>query len=82
MKVSIVSVSRLAGSPQDGQGTFTQSSCWARGEPPFPERSIPLGSSTGRSSRGTATAPQLGQWMTGIGHPQYRWREINQSRRR
>ena len=70
MKVSMVSVSRLAGLPQQGQATFTQSLCWLRGEPPFPERSMPRGSSTGRSSRGTGTAPQSSQWMTGMGQPQ------------
>jgi hypothetical protein len=34
-KVSIVSVSRLAGPPQLGQLTFTQSSAAASGERPF-----------------------------------------------
>jgi len=29
------------------------------------------GSTTGRSLSGTGTTPQLGQWITGIGQPQY-----------
>ena len=80
MKVSMVSVSRLAAPPQQGQVTLTQSVCWLKGDPPFPDRSMPRGNSTGKSSLGTGTTPQVGQWITGIGQPQYRCREINQSR--
>ena len=82
MNVSIVSVSRRAGSPQVGQGTFTQSSSWARGEAPLPLKARLRGSSTGNWSTGTGTTPQLSQWITGIGQPQYRWREMSQSRSR
>ena len=31
---------------------------------------------------GERTVPQASQWMIGMGVPQYRWREIPQSRRR
>ncbi len=43
-----MSVSRLAGSPQLGQGTLTQVSSWARGDLPFPESSISSGNFTGK----------------------------------
>ena len=70
MKVSMVSVSRFAALPQQGQSTFTQLSNWARGDPPLPSRLAPTGSSTGSCSAGTGTTPQLSQWITGIGQPQ------------
>ena len=82
--VSMVSVSRLAGSPQAGQATFTQSSAAASGETPRGTRSWPRrsGSTTGSWSSGTGTSPQDGQWMIGIGVPQKRCRETSQSRSR
>ena len=70
MNVSIVSVSRREGAPQQGQATFTQLSSWARGEAPLPLKATWRGSSTGNCSTGTGTTPQLAQWITGIGQPQ------------
>ena len=81
-KVSIVSVSRRAGPPHFGHVVFTQSSTAARGLLPFGAYSSVSGSSTGSWSSGTATMPHEPQWTTGIGQPQYRWRESSQSRRR
>src|SRR5208282_2942579 len=82
--VSMVSVSRLAGPPQAGQGTFTQSSAAASGDTPLGTRSWPRrsGSTTGSWSSGTGTSPQDGQCTIGIGVPQKRCRETSQSRRR
>jgi hypothetical protein len=40
------------------------------------------GSATGNCSTGTGTMPHDGQWMTGIGAPQYLWRLMSQSRSR
>ena len=40
------------------------------------------GSSTGSSASGTGWAPHRSQWTMGMGGPQYRCREISQSRRR
>ena len=71
MKVSIVSVSRLAAVPHLGQSTFTQASNCFKGEAPRPVSSTFSGSCTGKCSWGTGTIPQLGQWMTGMGQPQY-----------
>jgi len=45
-------------------------------------KSAMSGNSTGRSLSGTDCGPQLSQWMTGIGGPQYRCREMHQSCRR
>ncbi len=80
--MSIVSVSRRAGPPHEGQATFTNPSWRASGDSPPGAKSTSSGSSTGRSASGTPTSPQLGQWMIGIGAPQYRCREISQSRSR
>ena len=66
----MVSVSRRAGAAQHGQGTDTQASRFASGEPPRPSKRRPVGSSTGSCSAGTGTTPQFSQWITGIGHPQ------------
>ena len=38
----MVSVSRVAGPPQDGHGTFTQSVAAASGEVPLGARSVPF----------------------------------------
>ncbi len=58
--MSIVSVSRLAGPPHDGQSTLTQSSTAASGDLPFGLYSVTSGSSTGRSASGTGTVPHCG----------------------
>src|SRR3954453_18377047 len=70
--VSIVSVSRVASPPHDGHFTVTQSVALSSGDrPPSGRSSYPLrGSSTGRSSSGTATSPQPLQCTIGIGQPQ------------
>ena len=68
--MSIVSVSRRASPPHDGQATCTQSSAAASGERPFGRKSSISGSSTGSSSSGTGTMPQRSQWIIGIGQPQ------------
>jgi hypothetical protein len=82
--VSIVSVSRRAGPSQAGQETFTQSVAPPSGDVPFGVRSRPSvgGSSTGSWSSGTGTSPHCSQCTIGIGVPQYRCREISQSRSR
>ena len=80
----MVSVSRLAAPPHLGQSTLTQSAAAASGDTPFGARSAPRrsGRTTGRSSSGTGTSPQAGQWMIGIGVPQNRCRDSSQSRSR
>lgn len=65
--------------PYRGQEQFTHSKAMASGEPPLPVRDVMLGKVTGKSSRGTGTGPQAGQWTTGMGVPQYRCRETSQS---
>ena len=52
-----------------GQATSTKSGRSASGFP-SPVGSTSRGSTTGRSSIGTGTTPQLSQWTTGIGVPQ------------
>ena len=71
-KVSMVSVSRVAGPPQVGQVTLTHSVAPPSGEVPLGFRSEPfsIGSVTGSWSSGTGTSPSTGQWMIGIGAPQ------------
>ena len=68
-KVSMVSVSRWAGPPQDGQATFRQAECRSSGLPGR-SNSTSSGSLTGRSARGTGTTPHFAQWIIGIGQPQ------------
>ena len=72
------------GSPQLGHEVLTKSSQRANGDFPLLLSredqnwvGSNFGSSTGKSDSGTGTAPQLLQWMMGIGVPQYRCREIN-----
>lgn len=65
--------------PYLGQEQFTHSGAEASGEPPLPVKDGMLGKVTGRSSRGTGTGPQAGQWTMGIGVPQYRCLETSQS---
>src|SRR4051794_26257138 len=67
--VSMVSVSRRAGPPHRGQGTCVQVGWRSRGLPGTSNETS-SGSTTGKGSRGTGTAPQDSQWMTGIGQPQ------------
>ena len=69
MKVSIVSVSRRAGLPQQGQSTFRKASHLLSGLP-LPSGTRSSGRTTGRSSSGTGTSPQASQWMMGMGVPQ------------
>ena len=70
--MSIVSLSRLAGPPQRGHSTSTQSVAAASGETPLGVRSRPRssGSTTGSWSSATGTSPSFSQWMIGIGAPQ------------
>ena len=67
--VSIVSVSRVAGSPHCGQSTCFHVGCRSSGLPGL-SNVASSGSLTGRSFAGTGTTPQSSQWMTGIGQPQ------------
>ena len=60
MKVSIVSVSRWAGSPQLGQGTLRQSANLLKGEPPLPLNSTSSGKITGSSASGTGNRTATG----------------------
>src|SRR6266568_5652074 len=80
--VSMVSVSRFAGPPHLGQVVFTNDATFANGDPPRPVNWTSRGSTTGSWSSGTGTTPSVSQYTTGIGVPQYRWREISQSRKR
>ena len=66
---SRVSVSRLAAPPQRGHSTSTKSGRSASGLP-SPVGSMSRGRTTGRSSTGTGTGPQLSQLTIGIGVPQ------------
>src|SRR5437762_13245028 len=75
----MVSVSRRAGPPHFGQAVFTNSGVAASGDSPMPVSLGFGGSSTGKSMSGTGTMPSFEQWMTGIGVPQYRCREMPQS---
>ena len=68
-KVSIVSVSRRAGLPHDGQSTFRKAARLFSGLPE-PSGIRSSGSTTGRSASGTGTTPHAAQWMIGIGVPQ------------
>ena len=78
----MVSVSRRAAQPQRGQSTWSQDSIFESTDPPMPVISTSRGNSTGRSSSGTGTSPHSPQWIIGMGVPQYRCREIPQSRNR
>src|SRR3569623_3091645 len=80
-KVSMVSVSRCAAPPHVGQVQFNNTADFASGLP-APSGTRSSGSTTGSCSTGTATSPQRGHLIIGIGVPQKRWREMPQSRRR
>ena len=84
-KVSIVSTSRLAGPEHFGQRQDRKLSCSRSGIffgcPKSNRRGASVdGSWTGKCSSATGTTPQVEQWTTGIGTPQYRCLEISQSR--
>jgi hypothetical protein len=68
-ETSMVSVSRVAGSPHCGQATCFQVG-WRSSGLPGRSKSTSSGSVTGRSLSGTGTMPQRSQWITGIGQPQ------------
>ena len=71
--MSMVSRSLSASPPQAGQTVFLKDSTPARGVPPPAVISTPSrGRTTGSSSEGTGTTPQEGQWIMGMGVPQYR----------
>ena len=61
MKLSIVSVSRLAGPPHFEHVVLTKDSTRASGEPPRPVISTSRGRTTGSWSSGTGTMPSVGQ---------------------
>ena len=83
-KVSMVSVSRLAGPPHLGHSVLTQSDAAASGETPRGARSWPRrsGRTTGSCSSGTGTSPQPSQYTIGMGVPQNRCLDTSQSRSR
>ncbi len=60
-KVSMVSVSRVAGPPHTGQVVFKNSGLVANGDSPVGRNSTSSGASTGSSSTGTGTMPCTGQ---------------------
>lgn len=62
-----------------GHLQLTQSWAASSGDAPFPVRDGSFGNVTGNSSSGTATGPQDPQCTTGMGVPQYRCLDINQS---
>src|ERR1700756_4283102 len=80
-KVSMVSVSRRALPPHLGQVTCFQVGWWSSALPGL-SKVASSGNVTGKSLSGTGTTSHFGQWMTGIGQPQNRCREMPQSRRR
>ena len=55
--------------PQRGQRHSTNDASFASGLP-LPSGTRFSGSTTGRSSSGTGTSPQVSQWISGIGQPQ------------
>lgn len=63
-----------------GHLQLTQSWAASRGDAPFPLSEGSVGRVTGNISSGTATGPQEPQCTTGMGVPQYRCLDINQSR--
>ena len=90
--VSMVSHSRLASSPHLGHATRFHSSIDSSGFPSTPEIGTPLtGSKTGSCDSGIGTARadpsfwrhvELEQYTTGIGAPQYRCLDTDQSFKR
>jgi hypothetical protein len=78
----MVSVSRVAGPPQIGQVVWRKPGFDASGDWPVGRNSTSSGASTGSAAEGTGTAPWTGQYTIGMGHPQKRWRDTSQSRRR
>ena len=69
MKVSKVSVSRRAGSPDSGSTVSTKSAMVASGEPP-PETATSSGRRTGRSESGTGRSCPDSVCRIGTGQPQ------------
>src|SRR5262249_44614621 len=67
--VSIVSVSRRPGAPQDGQGTYFQVG-WRSSGLPGRSKSTSSGSVTGRSRSGTGPPPHSPKGIPGMGQPQ------------
>src|SRR5271170_2387736 len=63
-KVSMVSVSRVAGPPHFGQATCFQVGWRSSGLPGW-SKVTSSGSVTGKSFSGTGTTPQAGQWIIG-----------------
>ncbi len=81
-KVSMVSVSRVAGPPSIGHVVCRNPSLSESGDWPVGRNSTSSGASTGSWSTGTGTTPCSSQYTAGMGQPQNRWRDISQSRRR
>src|ERR1700722_6881132 len=81
-KVSMVSVSRSAGPPHFGHVTKRNVGWRLSGDSPVGRDSASSGGRTGNWSSGPPTMPSSGQNTTGMGQPQYRWRDTNQSRSR
>ena len=69
-KVSMVSVSRRAALPQQGQTTPAWKASLFTSGLPEPSGTRSCGSTTGRSFSGTGCGPQSAQWMMGMGVPQ------------
>ncbi len=68
--VSIVSVSRSAGPSHKGQVVWRKVGCRAKGDSPVGRNSTSSGARIGRRSGRSPTAPWVGQYTTGMGHPQ------------
>ena len=79
--VSIVSVSLNAVPPHSGHLHLRQLACLSNGLPGL-SNVTSSGNFIGKFSFFSATSPQLSQWTTGIGHPQYRCLLSPQSRNR
>ena len=78
----MVSVSRRAGPPHVGHVVCHEFLGGRQRRPALGGVVLTSGNTTGNWSSGTATMPHFSQCTIGIGQPQYRWREISQSRRR
>ena len=60
----------------------TNDATFVSGLPPTPVNSVSRGRTTGSCSKGTGTVPHRSQYTIGMGVPQYRCREMSQSRSR
>ena len=75
----MVSVSRTASEPHLWHLVFKKFSSCFKGDSPVPVKLAVSGSIIGSEVSSTGMVPHLGQYIIGMGVPQYLWREISQS---